>query len=73
MMNIKIRRLIATAIDFIIFGELYILLLKIVDLVINIDKHILLYVFCVIVLSIVVFNIFLRKDTIFGHRSIGKK
>jgi len=70
-MNLKIRRLIATYIDFVITFWPICYLGSIIDPML--ETHLILYIILSIILIITGFNIFLRKDTIFGYSSIGKK
>ena len=70
-MGVKIRRLIAIYIDFNItfyicyfFGEIISLL---------ISENLFLEIIFSIISFIIWFNLFLRKDILFGYESIGKK
>lgn len=70
-MNVKIRRLIATYIDFIIIAWPTCYLGNYLNPMF--ETNLILYIILSMIILIIGFNIFLRKDTIFGYRSIGKK
>ena len=69
-MNVKIRRLIATYLDCIIIAWPTCYLGNLLNPMI--ETNLILYIFLSIVILIIGFNVFLRKDIIFGYSSIGK-
>lgn len=69
-MGLKIRRLVATYIDYsIIFNVCYYLLKYIQSLII---ENLFFEIFFLILFILIGLNLFLRKDVIFGYESIGK-
>lgn len=69
-LNIKIRRLIAFLIDFVIL--FYVIYFPFYNLA-KISDNIIFRIFLAIWLITISFNLFLRKDCIIGYESIGKK
>lgn len=67
---IKIKRLIAIYIDYIIWFYSCYFLLNANEMLF---ENIVLKIFFAVVIMLIGFNLFLRKDTIFGYTSIGKK
>ena len=70
-MGLKIRRLIAIYIDFII--TIYICYFFEIITNLLIPENLFFEIIFSIIFFIIWFNLFLRKDTIFGYESIGKK
>lgn len=70
-MGVKIRRLIAIYIDYNITFYICYFLEKIINLLI--PENLFLEIIFSIISFIIWFNLFLRKDTLFGYESIGKK
>ena len=70
-MCVKIRRLIAIYIDFNITVYICYFLEKIISLLI--PENLFLEIIFSIISFIIWFNLFLKKDTLFGYESIGKK
>lgn len=70
-MGVKIRRLIAIYIDYNITFYICYFFGKIISLLIS--ENLFLEIIFSIISFIIWFNLFLRKDTLFGYESIGKK
>ena len=70
MIWLKLRRLIAAIIDFIIIGYIVIIPLWLVDQFID---GIYIDIFIGITGLVAFFNMYIRKDSLIGNNSIGKK
>lgn len=66
----KLRRLIAAIIDFIIIGYIILIPLWVIDQFIN---GIFIDIFIGITGLVAFFNMYIRKDCLIGNNSIGKK